>query len=261
MQNIDHLLKSPDFPPVTYSDEENETWKILLDRYTQMIPDHMCETYLSCFHKMNYPKDRIPLLSEVDSQLHLYSDWRLQRVNGLTPNAEFYNMMASRIFPSNDFIRARKDIDYTPSPDIFHETVGHVPILIDPFMAEFSYKFGIFGKKILEKYGAKKLIPLGRLYWFTVEFGLINTAAGPRIYGAGFAPGEMVHALSDKVQKRSFNVDEVAHFGYRYDQMQDTLFVIDSFKDMVAQFDDWCARFDPEHDFGKNPPLDDANIE
>ncbi len=225
-----------------------------------MIPEHMCDTYLSCFYKMDYPKHRVPLLSEVENQLQKYSDWRLQRVNGLTPNADFYDMMSDRIFPSNDFIRARKDIDYTPAPDIFHETVGHVPILIDPRMAEYSHKFGLFGKKILEKYGAKKLVPLGRLYWFTIEFGLMDTPKGPRIYGAGFAPGEMVHALSDRVEKRAFNMDEVAHFGYRYDHMQETLFVIDSFDDMVRQFDDWCDRFDPDHDFGQNPPPDAANV-
>jgi phenylalanine-4-hydroxylase len=259
-QHPDYLPYPPGtFPNIAYTDEENGTWEILLARYLEMAPSHLCQESLNCLTKMNYPRNRIPLLAEVNAQLTAQSDWCLQRVSGLTPNAVFYDMMASKVFPSNDFIRLRKDIDYTPAPDIFHETVGHVPILLNPFMSAYSHQFGVFGKEILEKFGPKKLVPLGRIYWFTVEFGLINTPQGPRIYGAGFAPGEMKHALSDAVEKRPFNIDEVAHFGYRYDKMQDTLFVIDSFEDMANQFKDWCARFDPTHDFGPNPPPDMAN--
>jgi phenylalanine-4-hydroxylase len=233
------------FPVVNYTAEEHETWQILLSRYMDMAPHFMCDEYLNWLAHMSYPKDRIPTLGEIESQMRKVSDWRLVRVHGLTPNDVFYPLLSARVFPCNDFIRARKDLEYTPSPDLFHEMVGHVPMLLDPFMQSYTHKFGVFGHYLMQHFGAEKLVPLARLYWFTAEFGLIDTPQGAKIFGAGFAPGEMAQALSDKVERRAFNVDEVVHTPYNYWEMQKTLFVIDSFEDMARQFDEWMMRFDP----------------
>lgn len=241
------------FPPVSYTKEEQETWSILIRRFWEMIPEYMCRDYLDGFDRMDFPLDRIPLLAGVEAQLQKFSGWQIERVNGLIPNDEFYGLFAQKKFPSNDFIRARKDIDYTPSPDIFHEIVGHVPMLTNPFFGDFTHHVGQFATKVMREYGADKLTPIARIYWFTLEFGLIDTDEGVRIFGAGFAPGEMRHALTSAVEKRPFIVDEVARTAYNYWEMQNKLFVIKSFDDMVAQFDNWCAHFDPDVDYGQNP--------
>lgn len=241
------------FPPVSYTLEEHETWQILLHRFTEMIPRYMCREYLDGFERMAFPTDRIPTLKEVQDRLRLYSDWSIRRVNGIVPDAEFYAAFADRSFPSNDYIRTRDDMDYTPHPDIFHEIVGHVPILTNPAMAAFTQKLGAFAGEILRQYGPAQLVPLARIYWFTLEFGLIDTPEGVKILGAGFAPGEMRHAFTDEVVRRPFVIDEVALFPYNYWEMQSTLFVVPSLEDMNCQFDTWAARFDPRTPWGINP--------
>jgi phenylalanine-4-hydroxylase len=246
------------YPPVHYTDEDQGTWQILLRRFADMIPKHMCREYLQGFERMQFPMDDIPLLADMDRRLHALSGWRIRRVNGIVPDAEFYGSFARRIFPSNDFLRARKDIDYTPAPDIFHEIVGHVPMLTHPLFAGFTRKIGQFALKVLAASGTGSLVPLARIYWFSLEFGLIETPQGPKILGAGFAPGEMQHALTDQVTMRPFLIDEVAMFPYNYWEMQNTLFVIKDLDDLNHQFDRWAGRFNPDTDWGVNPTEGEA---
>jgi len=241
------------FPPVAYTPEEHETWQILVHRFAAMIPHYMCQEYLDGYQKMAFPEDRIPTLQEVQNRLQQYSDWTVRRVNGIVPDAEFYGAFADKSFPSNDYIRTRQDIDYTPHPDIFHEIVGHVPILTNPAMAAFTQKLGAFAKQLLATHGPAMLTPLARIYWYTLEFGLINTAQGVKILGAGFAPGEMRHAFTDQVQRLPFDIAAVALHPYNYWEMQATLFVVDTLEDMNHQFDAWAASFNPATDWGVNP--------
>ncbi len=241
------------FPPVRYTEEEHETWSILIRRFAEMIPDHMCQEYLDAYARMDFPVDRIPSLAEVEKQLRKFSDWRIARAGGIVPDEDFYGLFAAKAFPANDFIRSRADIDYTPAPDIFHELVGHVPALTDPALADFTRKLGDFAFAVSRRHGAKQLVPLARIYWFTLEFGLMDTAKGVKIFGAGFAPGEMRFAATDAVEKRPFRIDEVAMTAYSYWEMQKKLFVIDGFEDLNRQFDGWIARFDPATDWGDNP--------
>lgn len=241
------------FPYVAYTAAEHETWRTLLARYKALIPHYMCEEYLEAFERMRFPTDRIPGLDEVEEQLMKFSDWRLARVHGLIPNDDFYGLFAERIFATNDFIRDGQDIDYTPSPDIFHEVIGHLPMLTNKHMADFTQEIGEFALEVTAKYGADKLVPLSRIYWFTLEFGLINTHDGLRIYGAGFAPGEMKHCMTDQVQKRAFDAEAAAMTPFNFWQMQDQLFVVDSLEEVVVGFRHWMKHFDPTKDYGRNP--------
>jgi phenylalanine-4-hydroxylase len=252
MSILSDKYKPSQFPATNYTEADVQTWRTLLKRYTDMIPLHMCEEYLDGFAKMQFPMDRIPSLTEVEGRLRQFSDWRVARVFGLVPDEDFYGLFAEKIFPSNDFIRKPEDIDYTPSPDIFHEVIGHIPMLTNKFMADFTQKLGQFTVDAVKKHGLKVLTPISRIYWFTLEFGLIETPQGTKIFGAGFAPGEMQHALTDAVEKRPFNIDEIAMFSYKNYEMQDTLFVAKSFEDMTVQFDNWSKRFDPNADWGIN---------
>ena len=240
-----HFLMA-DFPPVHYTAEEHETWQILLARFAAMIPRYMCQQYLDGFAKMAFPQSHIPHLADVQARLQRYAPWRIRRVSGIVPDADFYGAFAEQSFPSNDFIRARADIDYTPSPDIFHEIVGHVPILTDPTMAAFTQKLGAFARQVLAAHGPSQLVPLARIYWYTLEFGLLATPQGIKILGAGFAPGEMMHAFTDGVQRLPFSIAAVAAHPYNYWEMQDTLFVIPSLAEMEADFDAWAATFVPQ---------------
>lgn len=241
------------FPTPVYTEEDHGTWRILLDRYNSLIPHFMCRDYLDAFERMQFPLDRVPLLKDVDARLQLLSDWRVMRVNGIVPDDEFYGHFAAKRFPCNDFLRKRENIDYTPEPDIFHEVIGHLPMLTVPDFAAFTSKIGQFAMKVLDQCGPRGLVPVARIYWFSLEFGLIETPQGVKIIGAGFGPGEMRQALTDKVEKRPFLIDDVARFPYNYWEMQKTLFVIKDLDDLNAQFDSWAAAFDPSIDWGHNP--------
>lgn len=252
MSILSDKYKPSQFPPTNYTAADVQTWRTLLKRYTDMIPLHMCEEYLDGFAKMQFPMDRIPSLTEVEGRLRQFSDWRVARVFGLVPDEDFYGLFAEKIFPSNDFIRPPEDIDFTPSPDIFHEVIGHIPILTNKFMADFTQKLGQFTVESVKKHGLKVLVPISRIYFFTLEFGLVETPKGPKIFGAGFGPGEMQNALTDEVEKRPLDLDEISMFTYRNYEMQKILFVAKSLEDMTIKFDKWTANFNPDREWGVN---------
>lgn len=247
------LLVPPRLPRVIYTQENRETWSTLIRRFWAMIPNYMCQEYLDAFDRMEFPIDHVPYLGDVENRLRQYSDWHIEAVDGLTPSDEFFGLLAQKKFPSNTFIRGAHEIDYTPSPDIFHEVVGHVPMLTNPFVAEFTHQIGQIATRVLQEHGPDKLTPITRIYWFTLEFGLIDTPDGVRIFGAGFGPGEMQQALTASVEKKPFIVEDVARTPYNYWEMQKKLFVISSFQDMAAQFHEWADRFDPSVDYGRSP--------
>lgn len=230
-----------DFPQVDYTEENARTWTALLLRYKELIPQCMCPQYQIQFDRISYRTDRIPLLKDVDTILRQSNGWRLVRVDGITPDEIFYQLLADRIFPSNDFIRDFKDIDYTPKPDLFHELVGHVPMLLDPIISSFSQKLGASLPFLSDRLGdqAKKI--LSRIYWFTIEFGLIQTDQGPRIFGAGFAPGEMKRVINHDIRLMPFKIEDVMNHSYNFWEMQQDLYVVESFEDMTQQFDRWLS--------------------
>lgn len=227
-------------PVPNYTDEQNETWAIMYRRQMKALPGTASREYLDALKKMNLPEDRIPTLKEVNQSLEKATGWRVTRVGGLVPEKEFFECLSQKLFPCTDFIRDRAELEYTPSPDMFHDIFGHLPLITNPYFAEF-YEY--FGKAAL-KANQEQLIKLQRIYWFTVEFGLIQNPEGIRIYGSGIlsSVGEVSYCLSDKVRRHPFDYKKVESQYYEIYHMQDDLFVIPSFEWLLESFKEYVAQ-------------------
>lgn len=234
-----YVAKQPDASGrIAYSDEENATWHDLITRQVPMLPGRACPQWIACLDEMNFPTDRIPQLEDVSAVLRSHTGWEVAPVPALIGFTEFFELLANRCFPVATFIRSRKDFDYIQEPDIFHEVFGHTPPLTDHRFAAFVEAYGKAGLAANPKDHAM----LARLFWFTVEFGLVRTGEGVRAYGSGImsSPGELVYAVeSDKPERKPFDPVEVLRTPYRIDILQPIYFVIDSFDQLfdVAQAD------------------------
>jgi phenylalanine-4-hydroxylase len=231
--------KQPDKQGIIhYSNEENAIWHDLITRQVPMLPGRACPQWISCLDEMNFPIDRIPQLKEVSEVLRAHTGWVVAPVPALIGFTEFFELLASKRFPVATFIRSRKDFDYIQEPDVFHEMFGHTPPLTDHRFAAFVEAYGRAGLAA----DAKDHAMLARLFWFTVEFGLVRTGEGVRAYGSGImsSPGELVYAVeSDVPERKPFDPVDVLRTPYRIDILQPIYFVIDSFDQLfdVAQAD------------------------
>ncbi|MFC4159144.1 phenylalanine 4-monooxygenase [Chitinimonas lacunae] len=229
-------------PP--YTDVEHHTWATLYANQQKVLPGRACDEFLAGLEAVDFPADRIPRLADISDHIERHSGWRLTRVDGLVPNYEFFKLLSERLFPSTDFIRRPDEIEYTPSPDMFHDLLGHAPLLVNPRFCAFFEAFGRAGvaafERMPEGHPARDWLP--RIYWFTVEFGLIRNPGGLRIYGAGIvsSPGEVLHSLSDATTKHAFDLDVIMNRSYDIWHMQDDLFVIDSFDQLEDSFYTWA---------------------
>lgn len=224
----------------TYTEEEQGTWKLLLENQSRVLPGRACAEFVLGLENIPFPKDSIPALAGISDSIEKVTGWKLMRVDGLVPDKEFFHLLAEKIFPSTDFIRERSELGYTPSPDMFHDLLGHVPLLVNDRFTAFFEKFGKAGVRAFQlNHPGTKMLP--RIYWYTVEFGLIENRSGTRIYGAGIvsSPNEVLYSLSEKPKKIKFNIDEIALKPYDIWHMQEELFVIDSFDQLEAEFDRW----------------------
>lgn len=213
---------------VNYTDEENETWQILIDRQQKIVQTRACDEFLTGIEKLAFPQDRIPQCEEITNQLQKATGWSVQPVASLITLKEFFSLLANKHFPAATFIRKRDELDYLKEPDIFHEFFGHCPLLTHQAYADF---LEWYGKTALQ---ASKEIQsiLGRLFWFTIEFGLLQTKQGLRIYGGGILSSyqETIYALEDAKPKREvLRINEVLNTPYRYDIIQDRYFILNSF--------------------------------
>lgn len=226
-----YQAKRPDHNGViAYSSEENEIWGILYNRQRPIVEQYACKEYLKGLDLLGFSADHIPQCAEVSNVLDSLTGWGIEPVEALISFSDFYALLARKRFPAASFIRTREELDYLQEPDIFHETFGHCPLLTDPAFADFSQAFGELGSQTSKEYRAR----LQRLYWFTVEFGLIKTPEGPRAYGGGIlsSKGETIYSVdSDIPERRPFNPMDILRTPYRYDIMQTTYYVIDSFND------------------------------
>lgn len=223
-----------------YSEEEQDTWKILYKRQRELLPGSAAQEYLEGLELMNFPEDRIPYLGDVGSVLKKTTNWQVARVPGLLFEGDFFSRLARRVFPSTDYIRPRHELDYTPAPDLFHDIFGHTPMITNRAFADFYQKIGEASMNAEGKNRRR----LETIYWFTVEFGLINTAEGLRIYGNGIISSyaEAQHSLTDKVEKRPADLEKMSEQEYDVWHMQPLLFVIDSFEKLEQDFYTWARR-------------------
>lgn len=220
-----------------YSDEDNDIWATLFQRQMGMLPGRAGEAYMNGIKTLGMTPDRLPALADMSRRLERATGWKLARIPGLLHERDFFNLLANRTFPSTDYIRGRDELDYTPAPDCFHDMFGHMPMLTEPAFADF---YQLFGKAALRAEG-KDRPRLERFHWFTVEFGLIRQEDGMRIFGAGIlsSKNEVTHALSDEVTKLSFDPAVIVEQDYDVWRLQDVLFVLESFDQLVEGFRDW----------------------
>ena len=216
---------------IPYSAEENAVWRDLMDRQVGLLEGRGCRPWIAAHREMNFPKNRVPQLKDVSQVLRPRTGWTVQAVPALIGFTEFFQLLANRRFPVATFIRRREDFDYLQEPDIFHEVFGHTPPLTDTRYAAFVEAYGKAGLAADPRDHAM----LARLFWFTGEFGLVNTDEGIRAYGAGLlsSPGELLHAVeSDLPLRKPFDPIDVLRTPYRIDIYQPVYFVIDSFDDL-----------------------------
>ena len=213
---------------VHYTEAENAVWRDLIIRQLPLLKGRACAEYLHGLALLDLPRDRIPQCYEVSNVLQKATGWTLEPVSALIPFDTFFQLLANRQFPAATFIRRREELDYLQEPDMFHEAFGHCPLLTNPAYADFTHAYGRLGLNASHD----DRVMLAKLYWFTIEFGLINTKEGPRIYGGGIlsSKGETLYCLDSSVPKRlPFDPLEVLRTPYRIDIMQPLYYVIDGF--------------------------------
>ncbi len=234
-----YVAKVPDEQGfIHYSEDEHRTWQYLISRQRPIAAKYACAEYLEALERMHFPDDSIPQCREVSEVLLQTTGWQVEPVPALIPFGRFFQLLSEKKFPAASFIRSGDDLDYLQEPDIFHEVFGHTPLLTDPRFAEFTHQYGLAGLRTPKENWSM----LARLYWFTVEFGLINTESGLKTYGSGIVSsiGETPYAIeSDIPIRKPFDPVDVLRTPYRIDIFQTVYFVIDSFDDLyqLAQRD------------------------
>jgi phenylalanine-4-hydroxylase len=211
-----------------FSADEHAMWDKLFARQSEMLPGRAADAFLRGMDVLKLSKPGIPDYRELNERLMAATGWQVAAVPGLVPDDVFFDHLANRRFPAGNFIRTPEQLDYLQEPDVFHDVFGHVPMLADPVFADYMVAYGKGGLRSL---GFGALDHLARLYWYTVEFGLIQEPQGLRIYGAGIVSsyGESVFALDDPSPNRiGFDLMRVMRTHYRIDDFQQNYFVIPS---------------------------------
>jgi phenylalanine-4-hydroxylase len=216
-----------------YTDAEHGVWNTLYERQAALLPGRACDPFLKGLETLDLHRGGIPDFARINPELRRLTGWTVVAVPGLVPDEVFFDHLANRRFPAGQFIRKADQLDYLQEPDIFHDVFGHVPMLTDPVFADYMEAYGKGGQRAL---GLGQLHNLARLYWYTVEFGLIETPAGARIYGAGIVSSraESIFALDDPSPNRlGFDLERVMRTPYRIDDFQQVYFVIPSLQALL----------------------------
>jgi phenylalanine-4-hydroxylase len=229
MMSTQYVARQPDESGfIHYGEAEHQVWNTLITRQLKVIEGRACQEYLDGIEQLGLPHERIPQLDEVNRVLHAATGWRVTRVPALLPFQTFFELLASQQFPVATFIRRPEELDYLQEPDIFHEIFGHCPLLTNPWFAEFTHTYGKLGLKATKE----QRVYLARLYWLTIEFGLVDTSQGRRIYGGGIlsSPKETVYSLSGQPEHLPFDPTEAMRTPYRIDILQPLYFVLPELK-------------------------------
>ncbi|MDP4535014.1 phenylalanine 4-monooxygenase [Alkalimonas collagenimarina] len=223
---------------IAWTDEDNQIWHELITRQLGCIEGKACDEFMAGLERLQLPTDRIPQLEEVSKVLRETTGWECAEVPALISFDRFFELLANKKFPVATFIRSREEFDYLQEPDIFHEIFGHCAMLTNPAFAEFTHAYGKIGLAASKE----DRVYLARLYWFTIEFGLLKTKQGLRIYGGGIlsSPGETVYALESATPERKpFDAVDILRTPYRIDIMQPIYFTISEIDDLfdIAHLD------------------------
>ena len=233
----DHRPERPDWTIdqgwSQYTPQEHAVWKTLFERQSKLLPGRACDEFVRGMQDLPIGPDQIPNFEQLSETLSQRTGWQIVAVPGLVPDDVFFEHLAHRRFPAGHFIRKPHELDYLEEPDVFHDVFGHVPMLMNPAIADYIQAYGEGGLRakrlgVLEK--------LARVYWYTVEFGLVKQPDGLRVYGAGIASSatETVFSVEDDSPNRvAFDLERVMRTNYRIDDFQETYFVLDNLNDLL----------------------------
>lgn len=217
---------------VNWSEQENETWAELVDRQKDIVIGRACDEFMQGLDILNLGSGKVPQIPDINKILDNYTGWGVQPVPALIQPKEFFELLANKRFPAATFIRIPEEMDYLQEPDIFHEVYGHTPLLTNQAYGDFMEEFG----KLALQAEPKQRRQLFRLFWFTIEFGLLKTETGLKAYGGGILSsiGETQYCLTDKAEKLPFDILTVLRTPYRIDIMQPVYFVLEKFDDLFS---------------------------
>lgn len=210
-----------------YTTEDNDVWRQLITRQRPIVESYGCAEYLRGLALLNLPTDHVPQCPEITAVLRETTGWALEPVPAIIPPDHFFHLLANKKFPAATFIRRQEDIDYLEEPDLFHEVFGHCPLLTNPAFAAFTHTYG----KLCEHASAADRDMFATLYWFTIEFGLMQTKSGLRAYGGGIlsSKNETIYCIESPVPERKpFDVIDIMRTPFRIDIMQPIYFVIEN---------------------------------
>jgi phenylalanine-4-hydroxylase len=216
-----------------YTHENHATWNTLFERQTQLLPRYACKEFVAGLNALPLSAREIPNFDEINDTLKAKTGWTIVAVPGLIPDDVFFTHLANRRFPSGNFIRRADQLDYLEEPDVFHDVFGHTPMLMNPIIADFIAAYGEGG---LRAQRLDVLPLLSRVYWYTIEFGLVLENNAPRVFGAGIASSlsETQFAIESPSPNRiAFDLARVMRTHYRIDDFQETYFVLNRFDDLL----------------------------
>ena len=230
-------MKSSEQIYANYTPEDFEVWKLLYNRQLDFIKNKVAPEFLESLDTVGFSPDRIPNFEIVNTTLSRYTGWQIITVPNLAPAETFFNHLSNKRFTATCWLRSMDQIDYLEEPDMFHDVFAHTPLLSNTDYTDFFQKMGQRAMRIINE--PQKVTMLQRLYWFTIEFGLIRSSNEVKIYGAGIisSKGEAEHSLSKDSTKLEYDVEKIMNHPFRTDIIQDTYYVIDSFEQLSDSFD------------------------
>src|ERR687896_972394 len=216
-----------------YDAEAHDVWRILYERRMATLVDTGSTTFLTGMERIGLSPDRVPDIADVNERLARRTGWAAVGVSGFIPAAQFFRCLERRRFPTTLKVRPREQLDYLPEPDIFHDVFGHVPLHADPVFADFLQRFGALAARATTD---EAIAAMARLFWFTVEFGLIRERGRIKIYGSGLisSHADAANALGPTCERRPFDLDAIMNQPFEIDRLQNVLFVIDSFDQLFG---------------------------
>ncbi len=240
---------------IHYSKEEQHVWRLLFERQKKTVPGRACDEFLHGLDLLGLSADHIPQLPEVSARLKSLTQWEVTAVSALIPARTFFELLAARRFPAATFIRTEEELDYVKEPDIFHELFGHCPLLTQPIFADFVHQYA----QTVLRFPEADWPLLQRLFWFTVEFGLIETSKGLRAYGGGILSSisETVYSVESDIPLRVY-FDPVVAFRtpYRIDTLQPIYFVIQSYQQLFDKVNSsMLSLIQRARELGEFPPV------
>jgi phenylalanine-4-hydroxylase len=222
-----------------YTTEDHEIWNILFTRQVENLQDKACHSYLECVNDLHpeLESEKVADFTALNAKLKLKTGWQIEVVKGLIPVEDFFQLLSTKRFCSSTWLRSRSQLDYLEEPDMFHDTFGHVPLLIDQTYSAFMHKFGMLGARHI--HDERALTALQRLYWFSIEFGLMKGAKHPLIYGAGILSsfGESNHAVADGHECLNYDLVKVINNPFITTEIQTRYYLIESFQELYNSLD------------------------